>query len=477
MLSGARVWKNEATNTPDASKAYAVLRVLKAIAVAYDILYERLQEAERHEVRDTLVAVGRAYFAFFQEVTTAGEGYNKHHGSVDAPPLGIVALTLLGELPEAERWLELMIEKHTAYLLPFALTPSGTNEQSSNFWASTLQYRIFFLDALRRVTGRDLFAEHPNALPGGIALAAVAGLHPSDLRHNEANRSVLFGPSYGQLDYWSPVLLFLAREKRRPLFQYLALWDGSLGKLQRTRYVTPTRSEELLEVIAQRERGVAAVFILGLEHEQCLRLPERQARVVLEASDTHTGAVHCCPKAGVEVHEVKPLAVVDNLSMSLRDAGFGKRDVSLRVAPQDDAIRAQDVALRRGRSQRDAPKASRASATADGAVWAAATAREASNVVAATAPLAGGVEAAEEARRAAAQTSETITAVEAAEEALRAAQAATAANSRPGADAEAASALAAAQQTATTAATAVHASTASTAAEAAAQATQATECP
>ena len=68
-----------------------------------------------------------------------------------------------------------MIKKHTEYLLPHALTPSGTSEQSSNFWASTLQYRILFFEALRRVTGRDLFAEHPDALPGRIGLAAVAG--------------------------------------------------------------------------------------------------------------------------------------------------------------------------------------------------------------------------------------------------------------------------------------------------------------
>ncbi|MBI4606492.1 MAG: hypothetical protein HY721_31390 [Planctomycetes bacterium] len=52
-------------------------------------------------------------------------------------------------------------------------------------------------------------------------------------------------PSYGQLDYYSPVLLFLAREQRRPLCQRLALWDRSLGRLQRTRYVTP-HGEELL---------------------------------------------------------------------------------------------------------------------------------------------------------------------------------------------------------------------------------------
>lgn len=245
-LAAARVWKNEATNKPDASKAYAVLRIMKALAVSYDLLFDRLDESQRAEIRAALVAVCEEYFVFFQDATTAGEGYNKHHGSVDAAPFGVVALALLGEVPQAAKWLDLMIEKHVKYLLPYALTPSGTNNQSSNFWASTLQYRIFFVDALRRATGRDLFREHPDSLPGRIALAAIAAGQPRDLEYNEMNRSVLFGPCYGQIDYWSPVLVFLAREQRRPIYQHLALWDESLGALQRTRYVTPTRKEELL---------------------------------------------------------------------------------------------------------------------------------------------------------------------------------------------------------------------------------------
>jgi hypothetical protein len=245
-LAGAKIWKNEAQNKPDASKAYSVLRILKALAVAYDLLYDRLTDGERAQLRETLAAVGHEYFIFFADPTAAGQGYNKHHGSVDAAPLGVVALAVLGEVPEAQAWLDRMVEKHVNYLLPHALTPSGTSDQSSNFWASTLHYRIFFLDALRRVTGRDLFAEFPDALPGRIAMAAVAGRLPRDVLYNEYERTVLFAPDYGQIDYWAPALVFMAREQRRPIFQHLALWDESLGKLQRTRWVTPRQKQELL---------------------------------------------------------------------------------------------------------------------------------------------------------------------------------------------------------------------------------------
>src|SRR6185369_7577722 len=151
---------------------YAVLRVVKALGVGYDVLFERLTEMQRKEVRDSIVAICDPYYTFFQAPTAAG--YNKHHGSVDAAPFGVAALAVLGEVDHAQAWLDMAIKKHVDYLLPSALTPSGTNDQSSNFWASTMQYRIFFCDPLKRVTGRDLFAEFPRALPGRIALAAIA---------------------------------------------------------------------------------------------------------------------------------------------------------------------------------------------------------------------------------------------------------------------------------------------------------------
>jgi hypothetical protein len=186
LLAASKVSRNEAENSPDASKAYAVLRITKGLAVSYDLLFDRRMPPERDEVRAAIVGVMDAYYKFFQAPGTAGEGYNKHHGSVDAAPFGIAALALLREAPEAEDWLKLTVDKHVDYLLPEALTPSGTNDQSSSFWASTLLYRILFMDALQRVTGRDLLQEFARALPGRIALAAVAGRQPAELAANDA---------------------------------------------------------------------------------------------------------------------------------------------------------------------------------------------------------------------------------------------------------------------------------------------------
>jgi len=246
-LACGRIWQREAEGEADASKAYAVMRLLKGLAVSYDLICGELPPAERGEVREIMIRIaGKYYHWYLDNPGMAGPAQDEHHGSVEASSFGIAALALLGEVPEAQDWLDLAIAKHTDYLLPQALTPSGTQEQTSNFWASTMQYRLFFLDALRRVTGRDLFGEYAQHMDGRIALAAVVGRKQPG--HNEDNRSILFAPSYGQLDYWSPVLLYLAREYRRPVYQRLALWDESLGSFQQTRYVTSNGELLLFEL-------------------------------------------------------------------------------------------------------------------------------------------------------------------------------------------------------------------------------------
>lgn len=337
LLTTARVWKNESHNKPDASKAYAVLRVVKALAIGYDILFDRLTEGERQEVRDTITAICDPYYSFFQIPTNAGDGYNKHHGSVDAAPFGVAALAVLGEVDQAKPWLDLAIKKHVDYLLPHALTPSGTNDQSSNFWASTMQYRIFFCDPLKRVTRRDLFAEFPSSLPGRIALAAIADGQPSSREFNEDNRSVLFGPSYGQINYWSPVLLYLARHDRRPIYQHLAQWDESLGLLQHTRYITPHRKEELLFCLGPYaylwcDPSVPATIESNLPYS--FEFPEPEVNeVYLRSSYERGGIVVAMKKGGLIVHAGGERVLVDQL---------GVNDTNAPAKPVDDVLLADD---------------------------------------------------------------------------------------------------------------------------------------
>jgi len=102
------------------------------------------------------------------------------------------------------------------------------------------------MDALRRVSGKDLFQNFGEQMNADLALATIACRKRPGLDEHHAN--VVLEPSYGQLDYYAPILLALAREYRRPSYQFLATWDDSLGGLQRTRYKTPHGEELLFEL-------------------------------------------------------------------------------------------------------------------------------------------------------------------------------------------------------------------------------------
>jgi hypothetical protein len=247
VLASCRTWQHEADAQPDSGKAYAVSRLLKGVAVGYDAVFDRFTDAERGEIRETITRISRKYFdEWFSTTAISGPAYHTHHAIVEWGSFGVVALTLLGEVPEAEQWLDATTRKFEQDLLPNGLAPDGAQTEGATFWASTMHYRLFFMDALRRVAGKDLFQRFANRMNPSLALASIACQKPPGLDEHHAN--VVLEPSYGQLDYYAPVLLALAREYRRPLYQHLARWDKSLGSLQRTRYVTPHGEELLFEL-------------------------------------------------------------------------------------------------------------------------------------------------------------------------------------------------------------------------------------
>jgi len=247
VLASCRTWQHEADAQPDSGKAYAVSRLLKGVAVGYDTVFDRFTEAERHEIRESVIRITRKYFKeWFSTAEIQGPGYHTHHAIVEWGSLGVVALAFLGEEPDAKQWLDATIKKFEEHLLPSGLALDGAQTEGATFWASTMQYRLFFMDPLRRVTGKDLFQSFGIQMNADLALASVACHKRPGLDEHHAN--VVLEPSYGQLDYYAPILLFLAREYRRPIFQHLARWDESIGNLQHTRYVTPHGEELLFEL-------------------------------------------------------------------------------------------------------------------------------------------------------------------------------------------------------------------------------------
>jgi hypothetical protein len=69
-----------------------------------------------------------------------------------------------------------------------------------------------------------------------LALASVAAVKTGG--HDQDHETIVLSPSYGQLNYYSPVLFGLARFYRDPLCQHLAQWDATAGAIQQSRYIT-----------------------------------------------------------------------------------------------------------------------------------------------------------------------------------------------------------------------------------------------
>jgi hypothetical protein len=184
-----------------------------------------------------LADVGGKYYRWYLADESRGTvKQGPHHASVETTSFGIAALAVLDEVPEARLWLDLMVKKHRESLLPDAIAADGAQIEGATFWASTMQYRLVFMDALQRTTGEDLFTPFANYMKPDLALASVAS-EKSD-GHDEDHQTVILQPSYGQINYYSPVLLGLAHFYRQPLAQHLAMWDHTCGSIQQTRYVT-----------------------------------------------------------------------------------------------------------------------------------------------------------------------------------------------------------------------------------------------
>ena len=247
LLASCRVWQQEADGQVDGGKAYAVSRLLKGIAVGYDMVFDVLSIDQQVEIRDTLARIGGMYYEeYFTTPDKSGSEFHTHHAIVEFASLGVMALALLDDIPEARKWLQVAVEKFERHLLPLGLATDGAQTEGATFWASTMQYRLFFMDALQRVTGQDLFSPHASYMNAEPALAGIAAEHTTT--YCACHESFALQPSYGQLDYCAPVLLGLAKVYGRPVYQRLALWDKTLGHLQKSRYITPNGEQMLFEL-------------------------------------------------------------------------------------------------------------------------------------------------------------------------------------------------------------------------------------
>ncbi len=138
-------------NLPNVDLAAAHL--LYAIGWSYDLLYHDLPDAERQRIRASLERHADLVYDYFASKKKLN--FTQNHDFITTSGLGIVALTLLGESPNAPKWAALARAHHDR--AGYLLSPDGHYFEGFEYWTFSAPWLVHFLDAWEHSTGESLW--------------------------------------------------------------------------------------------------------------------------------------------------------------------------------------------------------------------------------------------------------------------------------------------------------------------------------
>ena len=210
---------------------YTANRYMQAFALGLDLLGGELSASEEDCVTDCLIGLMKRWWPDVEANRHSPDG--RHHAVVDNGHFGVAALHLLGKCSDAPAWVEAVIDRFRSGIMPHGCGRDGEPGDGPTFWPWENLWMLHFADALRNVTGVDLYQEFPKRLERPLKwfryhLAAPEVIE--DCLYYPANANLLSG---SQLDACSPALLRLAQEAGDGDLRDTALKDPRLGRLYR----------------------------------------------------------------------------------------------------------------------------------------------------------------------------------------------------------------------------------------------------
>jgi hypothetical protein len=167
LLAAAKKWTLAAIDYEPWGYSYskpnvdlAAGHLLYAIGWAYDLLYHELTLEERGRIRASLERHAALVHAHFTpSPKRARFEFTQNHNFIPTAGLGIAALALLGESPEAERWAATAYAHH--HRANQLLSPDGYYYEGIEYWIFSAPWLVHFADAWEHATGESLFELGP----------------------------------------------------------------------------------------------------------------------------------------------------------------------------------------------------------------------------------------------------------------------------------------------------------------------------
>ena len=167
LLAAAKKWTLAAVDYEPWGYTYskpnmdlAAGHLLYAIGWAYDLLYHELTPEERGRIRASLerhAALVHAHFTPSPKRTRFE--FTQNHNFIPTAGLGVAALALLGESPEAERWAAAAYAHH--HRANQLLSPDGYYFEGIEYWIFSAPWLVHFADAWEHATGESLWELGP----------------------------------------------------------------------------------------------------------------------------------------------------------------------------------------------------------------------------------------------------------------------------------------------------------------------------
>ena len=129
--------------------------MLYTLPRAYSVAVMRMTEDERNVVRQSMRARGQEAYGMIKGLPFETSPFSSHPGRM-LGFLGQLSIAFLDEIPEAEGWLDYVVQ------LLFAVYPAwggddGGYSEGNNYWRAYMSWMFDFLDAFKAVTGIDLY--------------------------------------------------------------------------------------------------------------------------------------------------------------------------------------------------------------------------------------------------------------------------------------------------------------------------------